>query len=300
MIDIFKGRHFTDGAKLAKFQPHPLLQIVIFGALLLIFLIAQTIVQIPFSAVMLAAGASDEWYNAISLFSTCVPAGLAIVYCTKIEKRSIESMGIKRVDFVKNYLFGMTAGFGAFSLSLLICVIAGASEFSGTNFNGNIPYIIVMFFGWAVQGAEEEILCRGWLMPSLSQRLPLWAAVIGNAAVFSLLHLFNDGFSIIAFLNILFVGIAFSLIAVKTDSIIACCAFHSVWNAVQGNFYGLPVSGGVLDKSVFIFTLSESKDIFTGGVFGIEGGIGVTVVIVSIIAVCLLLPEKNKEEDHND
>lgn len=299
MPNISKGSRFTDLAGEAGFKPHPLLQILIFLAQIFVFMIMQTFFQIPLFAAVKAAGASGVWYTAASLLSTAVPAVLTVLYCTKAEKRSLESMGIKRENFVKNYLMGAVIGFAAFSLSLLICVIAGAARYSGTNFSGYIPYLIVIALCWGIQGAEEEILCRGWLMPSLAQRLPLWAAVVGNAAVFSLLHIFNDGFSLLAFVNIFVVGIAFSLIAVRFDSIIPSCAFHSVWNAVQGNFYGLPVSGGGCDKSVFVFTLSDNMEILNGGVFGIEGGIAVTAVMTAIIIVCIILPVNNKDNQPN-
>ncbi|MCM1522928.1 MAG: CPBP family intramembrane metalloprotease [Ruminococcus sp.] len=299
MPNISKGSRFTDLAGEAEFKPHPLLQILIFFAQIFVFMIIQTFFQIPLFAAVKAAGASDVWYTAASLLSTAVPAVLTVLYCTKAEKRSLESMGIKRENFAKNYLMGAVIGFAAFSLSLLICVTAGAARYSGTNFSGYIPYLIVIALCWGIQGAEEEILCRGWLMPSLAQRLPLWAAVIGNAAVFSLLHIFNDGFSLLAFVNIFVVGIAFSLIAVRFDSIIPSCAFHSVWNAVQGNFYGLPVSGGGCDKSVFVFTLSDNMEILNGGVFGIEGGIAVTAVMTAIIIVCIILFVNNKDNQPN-
>lgn len=237
----------------------------------------------------------DLWIL-LSLFSCAAPAAGVILFCKFGEKRSLNSMGINFTNFPKNYFIGMAMGFAAFTVSLMICVALGAAKYSHTDFYGNVPYLIIVAFGWIIQGAEEEILCRGWLMPNLAQRLPLWAAVLGNSIVFSLAHLANDGFGLMPFINIWLIGIAFSLISLRFDSIIPACAFHSVWNAVQGNFYGLSVSGISPDTSVFVFRLTPGNDIINGGAFGIEGGIGVTVVSVVIILICLFVKGKSESE----
>ena len=154
--------------------------------------------------------------------------------------------------------------------------------------------LALMCVGWLIQGAEEEILCRGYFMPSLSQKLPLWAAVLISSCFFSLLHIMNAGFNLIVFVNLTLTGIMFAVLAIRFDSLFVCCAAHSIWNLVQGNFYGLPVSGMDAGGSVFRFELVDNMELWTGGVFGLEGSLSETIVMVIVILAVVFIPKKNK------
>jgi membrane protease YdiL (CAAX protease family) len=103
--------------------------------------------------------------------------------------------------------------------------------------------IIVLLFGFVVQGATEEILCRGWLMPILSARYNLWVGILVSSSLFGLLHAVNPGVTVFAVVNIVLVGIFFSLFALRQGSLWGVCALHSIWNWLQGNFFGFEVSG---------------------------------------------------------
>ncbi len=89
----------------------------------------------------------------------------------------------------------------------------------------------------------------------------------------------------------------FAVLAIRFDSLFVCCAAHSVWNLVQGNFYGLPVSGMDAGGSVFRFELAENMDLWTGGVFGLEGSLSETIVMVIVIAAIIFIPKKNKNAE---
>ena len=88
-----------------------------------------------------------------------------------------------------------------------------------------------------------------------------------------------------------------SVMAVRFDSIIPCCAAHSIWNLVQGNVFGLPVSGMLTGPSVFRFQLAENMDLWTGGAFGIEGGITESIIIVVLTLALLFIPKMKKKAE---
>lgn len=311
MTNIFSGAHYYDDAKNAKNKLHPLLVLLIFflqGTVMILCEIPMFMEHIgalaeePTTELIvneinsfLAAPPAEyaERFIVIQLFTTLIPAVLAIVYCRFIERRNLRSMGFVKDKAAVKYLLGMGIGFAAFSAALLIVVLTGNAEYAGLGTISSPLMYLLICLGWIIQGAQEEIICRGWLMCSLSARLPMWAAVLINSAFFSVMHLFNSGFSLLAALNILLVGIFLSLLAVRTGSIFASCALHSVWNFVQGNLYGLPVSGMAAGSSVFRFELSGSE-LWTGGVFGVESGLGTTIVSVVLIALFLLLPTRKK------
>lgn len=61
-------------------------------------------------------------------------------------------------------------------------------------------------------------------------------------------------------------------------------AIHSVWNLVQGNVYGIKVSGMETSCTMFSSAMTDGKELINGGAFGLEGGLAVTVVLLAGIA----------------
>lgn len=303
MTNIFKGEHFTDKAKEAKFMPHLVIILILF---LLVFIGGNTLMAFPQlaltfaladidpSGVFIFTGDNAEWFSAFCLLLTIIPATATILYCRFIEKRSLESMGLKREKFLPNYAIGLVIGFAAYSATLGITVLAGAANYEGGDFRNPLMYAVICV-GWIIQGAEEEIVCRGYMMATLSTKMPLWVAVLVSSASFGIMHLFNTGFSVLAFINITLVGIVFALLAIRCNSLIPSCAFHSVWNWAQGNFFGMPVSGSASGPSVMKFSLTEDSDLWSGGAFGVESGLGTTIMMVILGAALLLIPQKKKE-----
>ena len=88
-------------------------------------------------------------------------------------------------------------------------------------------------------------------------------------------------------------GDVLSFLVLKLNSIWMACAIHSVWNFVQGNFFGILVSGGSFGASVFRFDSVGGKELLNGGDFGMEGGLATTVILtVSIMIVLLIKPRE--------
>ncbi len=309
---IFSGEHFSDRAKEAKFQPPWWAQILLF---VLVFSIAQAPQSIVVTAAIvfeIIADTSIEGPEQISdavmdlslaprgpvlaaqLISTILPAAIVILYCRFIEKRSLASMGFVKKNAVPSYLIGIAAGFAMFSATLLISFAVGAVKYSGAGMeNGGLFALICL--GWLLQGAEEEILCRGYFMPSLSTKMPLWAAALISSLFFSLLHIANGGFNLIVFVNLTLTGFMFAVFAIRFDNLWIGCAIHSTWNLVQGNFYGLPVSGMNTRPSVFNFELAENAELWTGGKFGLEGSLSETIIMAVVIAALVFIPRRDKK-----
>jgi len=239
---------------------------------------------------MLKAFRFSEKYILISLFATIVTTIGAIICCTKIEKRTLTTMGFVRKNAVKDYLIGFAVGIGMFAAALLLCVISGmvTVSFSG----GSIGMILLFLLGYLIQGMSEEVLLRGYFMVSLARSNSIGWAVMMSSVMFALLHIFNDGISVMAIVNITLFGLMMALYMLKQGSIWGVCAIHSAWNFVQGNVFGVQVSGMPLTESLFVSELTGSKWI-TGGDFGLEGGLTVTIVLLAGIVVIMLRKRKS-------
>lgn len=228
-----------------------------------------------------------EWMMIVMLISEIILIAIVILYCRFIEKRKVHTIGfVKKGAFVK-YLIGLIAGFAAFSVAYLICLVFGAVKFSGFTENVMPLYIVGYFIGYLIQGMAEEVLCRGYLFVSLSKRCHVTTAAIISALFFAGLHGINAGLSSLAFLNLFLFGIFAALLLVDTGSIWMAGAFHSLWNFAQGNFYGIRVSGNKVQSSIFASSPVENLSFINGGSFGMEGGVGVTIVLIICISIVL-------------
>ena len=318
MINFMPNNSFINDAKSAKFQPTVVVQILIF----IVILIATSFAQaIPIGIVMFAQiftsrdfdvknpdsiqqlinkVASSRTTLVAELITTVIITFLIIIYCRCIEKRSFRSMGFVKKRAVPQYLIGIIIGFAMFSACVLICVLTNSLEYKGIIAQGNVLFIVLFFVGFLFQGMEEEVLMRGYLMPSLSNKIPIVAAILLNSVLFSMLHLANDGITALAFINLILYGIFISVYVIRTNSLWGACAIHSVWNFVQGNFYGVLVSGMDTKTSVFRFTTVDNGELFNGGDFGLEGGLAVTFVLVLSTALILLLTGNKKSEENTE
>ena len=236
----------------------------------------------------------DFWIF-VQLAVTVLPIIILTLYVKFAEKRSLRTMGFVKEHAVTDYLLGIVIAFAMFSACVGICVATGAMTFGGYVLDGKYAMLALLFLGFLVQGASEETVCRGFMMTSFGSKGGAFAGMLFNSLVFGALHLLNSGVTVLSMVNLILFGVFMSFLVLKLNSIWMACAIHSVWNFVQGNFYGILVSGGDFGTSVFRFNSVEGKELLNGGAFGMEGGIATTTILtVAIIVVLLLRPREPK------
>lgn len=236
---------------------------------------------------------NSEGYMIIMLFADIMMIVIVVLFAKLIQKRKVHTIGFTKKGFAKEYFVGMVAGFVLFSAAILICVITGALKINGLSAQIPVFLITMYFLGYLVQGMAEEVLCRGYFMVSVARKYSMITAILVNALVFAALHLFNNGITVLAFINLTLFGIFASVYFIKRGNIWGIAALHSVWNFVQGNFYGIRVSGMRLSSSVLSSEVVEGAGFINGGSFGLEGGIAVTICLVIGTVILLLCPQRN-------
>lgn len=239
---------------------------------------------------------TDSSFMLLHLASTAVPILALVLYVTKVEKRSVRSMGFVKEKAVPDYLTGMATAFAMFSACVGLCVAAGAMTFDGYVLNGQYALLAAFFVGFLVQGMSEEVVCRGFMLTSVGSKNGALIGMLVNSLLFGALHLANKGVTVFSIVNIILFGVLMSVIVLKLNSIWLACALHSIWNFTQGNFYGILVSGNDFGPSVFRCTAVEGMEWLNGGSFGMEGGAATTIVQLAVIAIILLLPPREEKD----
>lgn len=231
------------------------------------------------------------------LFLTLVMTGMTMLFCKVIQKRKMRTLGFKKPGMWKEYGIGMVVGFGMMAAIVLVGVVTGAMtlEFNAEAMTaGGLGMLALLLVGFLLQGASEEILCRGYFLVSLARKNGrIWMAVILNAVAFGALHLGNAGLTPLSMVNLVLFGIFASIYFVKRGNIWGIAAVHSIWNFAQGNIFGVLVSGNDFGTTIFKTTLNEEMTLINGGAFGLEGGILTTIVLVAGSLVLLTTKQKD-------
>lgn len=257
---------------------------------------------------ILDTSASAEQYAQIAaLIETSVPvvlsmlfsnAGMiliAVLFCVILQRRKVASMGIIKEKAGIQYLAGIGIGFVMFTAVVFLNVLTGSMKLTGISPGFSFGLFLLFALGFIIQGMAEEVLCRGYLLVSVARRYPVSIAILLNSLVFSLLHLANPGVSLLAVINILLIGVFFSLYFLRTGNIWGVGAIHTMWNFAQGNIFGMEVSGLDLSCTLFESSVTPGSTFWNGGAFGAEGGFSCTIVCA--VAILLLLLRKNKKDD---
>ncbi len=215
------------------------------------------------------------------------------------EKRSFSSLGFEKSNALTQYLRGFLIGIvmfggavGLLALFGFVEIEQGDPSMQGMAALGGVAIVLL---GWIVQGAGEEILTRGWMMPVLSARYKPWVGIVVSSLFFAFLHGLNPNLSVIAMLNLALFGFFAAFYALREGSLWGICALHSVWNWVQGNIFGFEVSGGSFGGGSLLNLMESGPDWFTGGAFGPEGGLAVTILLLIGMAFIFFWPTQAQE-----
>ena len=233
----------------------------------------------------------------ITLFSFAFISLLIFFRVKVIEKRSLSSIGFNKNNWLKKYSLGFLIGLVMMSIIVLILLSFGyiTVEKNPIQLVGisAISSILVILFGWIIQGATEEIVTRGWLLNVLSSKYNIGFGLLISSTLFGLMHLTNPNVNYIAVINIILVGLFYGLYVIKTNDLWAVCGMHSAWNFAQGNIFGFEVSG--LDVSVgsLIDLNLVGNNVITGGAFGPEAGIIATFILLVSIGILLFINVMN-------
>lgn len=225
--------------------------------------------------------------------------GLNILLPLLISTIAVHSFAKDKLVFIlkigkstlKNIAFGLAFASGLY-LFILFVLIAADSEITFSRIN--IQDFAVSFMAVLIAASSEEIGFRGVLLQNLSLKLGKVNSTLLLALVFVLFHFFNPNISNVALFNIFLAGILFSVMYFTTKSLWLSISFHTFWNFLQGNIFGIKVSGISSGNSLLAIKYNDSLSMIIGGNFGFEEGFITTVYLIMMIFVCIIISRKQK------
>lgn len=213
------------------------------------------------------------------------------------EQRPLWTTGMTR-PILRPYLRGLVIGILFLGAAVLILGLSGFLDVEDGGQSQQwwitLAGTLVVLLGWVIQGAAEEILARGFLLPILGTRWNPLAGVIVSSLFFSVLHLANPNLSMISLVNLFLFGLFAALYALYEGGLWGVFAIHAAWNWAQGNLFGFSVSGLNLQTSILYDLMEVGPDWITGGLFGPEGGVSVTLLLLIGSGALVLLARRKR------
>ena len=214
---------------------------------------------------------------------------LFILFTRKINKIKLDKIGLN--NNIKTFFKGMFIGIISLSLIIILLVLFGSIKFNGINNNINWLFFILYLFGYLIQSTMEELVCRGYLLHRLKEKIPLVLAIIISILFFSIGHfnkMFEEGtlIGIIGIINLVLISLIFVVMTLKDKNIYTAIGFHFIWNFSLFNIIGLNLSG--LETNNSIFRIESVNKFLTGYSYGIESSIICTIVLSIILSISII------------
>ncbi|OGU54856.1 MAG: hypothetical protein A2V66_04615 [Ignavibacteria bacterium RBG_13_36_8] len=296
--DLFSSENkFFKLAQNAKRLPHILISsifpifFIFIGSLVyyLLIILAKASGEVVFSPLI------KDLVELTFLFAFII---LAVYLWVKlVERRPFYTIGLTKEKALKRYLFGFGTGILMISAVVgLMAVFGNAQIEQSKNTITGIPaigWVLLILFGFIIQGGAEEITTRGWQFQVIGVKYKPWIGALISSVFFAVLHGFNNSVTVLAIFNLFLFALLLVFYVINDGSIWSACGWHSAWNWAMGNLYGLEVSGTNVNASIFNFKIT-GHDIITGGGFGPEGSIFTTLVLsTGILMIVTYIYRKN-------
>lgn len=267
---------------------------------LILFLIMQVVSAIGISILSLLGknilniNLKGDSLNIAILISTLMVSIATYFFVKVYQKRTAKSMGLVSDNKIKSYFLGIGISFIMLSLAFSLTTLFGGYDIKINTKNVN-PLVFVFFiFGWMCQGFEEEFIVRSAIMNYFASRSGVFVGLVANSLIFAILHLGNSSFNLLAFINLFIIGLVFSMLFYLTDNIYTSAGAHSMWNFMQANIVGINVSGIISSKNSIFKSNPTGYALISGGAFGIEASILVTLVgTLSLVILYKISIKKN-------
>lgn len=194
---------------------------------------------------------------------------------------------------------GVGFSLGALTLTIVFLVERAAGwleieSIAQSRLDGGFPLVgAAILLNLAAVGVMEELTFRGYQLRNLAEGLPargghrsrVASAWLATSLLFGLAHVLGPNASAMGGLNVALAGLLLGWGYVVTGELALPIGLHVGWGLFEEFVYGLPNSGQA-PVGWLIGSRVEGPELWTGGAFGPEAGVLVTLMI-ALDALCI-------------
>ena len=193
-----------------------------------------------------------------------------------VNRESFTSIGLEFSGYKDDFVSGLLLGVGSIVLGFGTLYIFNFLSVASIQFS-LIDQLFYLYL-FAVVSLNEEIAIRGYILQNLSSSFNKYIALVLSSLVFMIMHIGNPNMSAVPLFNLFLAGLLLGVYCIHKNNLWFPIGAHITWNYFQGPVLGFEVSGNDVD-SIFIQSLNGSE-LITGGEFGFEGSIILTVLMI--------------------
>ena len=258
------------------------------GLFVLVFAIFSGVTIVPLATLL-----SDwaETHAALSQLYADVAGAVAIMLATWIlvkfvDKRPFLTAGLHPKYVLRDLSMGLAIGVAWLGISIGILAAAGWAT-PQNHFAFSVAALLLAGVSVLFNVLTQQLLVFGYILQTIRAKAGLPIAVAASALLFSVIHVAAFGGAWIPPINVLGAGLVFGLAYAITGNLWLPIGIHFGWNMLLGPVLGLTVSGtGSLGLGWTAFEITGPAP-FTGGPFGIEGGLIVTFTTYALSAILI-------------
>lgn len=209
---------------------------VIVGGFLFLGQIAMPLLISPLGGILASFGSRGRAFYAL-LYYVLMAAGSISVLVFSIRRYRPLPEGWFQFRRGNWLAWGAGGYFAALPLMLVVALVnqqlwqgqGGSNPLLQTVLEEQDPIALGMFFFTAAIAAPlfEEVLFRGFLLPSLTRYVPVGGAIVLSALIFAIAHL-----SVSEVLPLTMLGMVLGVVYTRSRNLLAPMLLHSAWNSV--------------------------------------------------------------------
>ena len=209
-------------------------------------------------------------------------SGLLVAYAvmSRIDGRSWQDYGLRRDRALLRFGQGALSGVLLMSLLVGVLVLIQAMQI-GSSARAAGP-LLGSGLEWAAAFVPaafvEEMMFRGYPFFRLARAINPTRAAIVMSLLFGLAHLSNGGEALIGILQVVCIGLLFSLAVWRTGSLWWSIGAHAAWNWTQTFVFGC-ANSGLSGSGQWLVSVPTGPGWLSGGATGPEGSLLVVPVL---------------------
>ena len=220
--------------------------------------------------------------------------GATAIMVRSIDKRSWADVGLSRdAASARTLVVGWCIGAAAITGACAVLAMTGLLRFVPTIGTGWIGAAIRITVVLVPSALAEELICRGYLLTVVRDRVGVRWAVLLTSLMFGLLHLSNPGATAESVALVTLAGIFLAAVRVVLDSLYAAWMAHLAWNWVMAVPLHAAVSGVRFESPEYQAVTMQPAWV-SGGAWGPEGGLMAGLGMISGLAY--LYTRRRREE----
>jgi hypothetical protein len=243
-------------------------------------------------------GTGNEMFNSLGvnlvvllmLLQLLITITVIAIFRRYVDRKSFISLGLEFTHFKLDFVKGLLWGAGLLFCGFTTLYVLGFTSVASLDFNG-INWLAYLFL-FLIVAFNEEILIRGYVLTNLMDSMNKYTALATSAVIFLLMHLSNDNLSLIPLVNLFLAGIMLGIYTIHKSNLWFPIGMHFSWNFFQGPILGFSVSGLKVDS--VISQEFNGSTLMTGGDFGFEGSLLLTIMMLVSISILQLKYKQNK------